>query len=226
VSPSLYAIIVAGGSGNRMQNSLAKQFIPIGGLPVLMHTVRCFYNFSPDIYIILVLPEKDISTWEALCKQYHFNLPVTIISGGVTRFHSVQNGLSGILGDSGLVVIHDGVRPFVSHETIRQSFQVANDKGSAIAVIPLKDSIRKLTDAGSSCSVNRNNFCLVQTPQTFQVNVIKQSYAVAQDAAQFTDDASVAENAGFTISLIEGSYQNIKITTPEDLIWAEAFLSK
>jgi 2-C-methyl-D-erythritol 4-phosphate cytidylyltransferase len=103
---------------------------------------------------------------------------------------------------------------------------VANDKGSAIAVIPLKDSIRKLTDAGSSCSVNRNNFCLVQTPQTFQVNVIKQSYAVAQDAAQFTDDASVAENAGFTISLIEGSYQNIKITTPEDLIWAEAFLSK
>ena len=225
MSTPFYAIIVAGGSGSRMQTSRPKQFITIGGLPVLMHTVRRFYDFSPDVSLILVLPEKDILTWQNLCKEYSFNLPVIIVLGGATRFHSVQNGLSAILGNDGIVAIHDGVRPFVSQETIRKSFEVAKKKGSAVAVTPLKDSIRMLTDKKSH-SVNRNNYCLVQTPQTFQVKLIKQSYALAKDPAPFTDDASVAENAGFEISLIEGSYQNIKITSPEYLIWAEAFLTK
>lgn len=226
MSLPLYAIIVAGGSGTRMQSSLPKQFITIAGLPVLMHTVRRFYDFSADVSLILVLPEKEIPTWEKLCKQYHFNLPINIVLGGSTRFHSVLNGLSAITEKEGLVAIHDGVRPFVSKETIRRSFDVAKEKGSAVAVTPLKDSIRMLNSEGNSQAVNRNEYCLVQTPQTFQIQLIKQSYSIVKNPAQFTDDASVAENAGFHISLIEGSYQNIKITTTEDLIWGEAFLSK
>lgn len=222
---SKYVIIVAGGSGSRMQTALPKQFIKIGGLPVLMHTILRFYHFSAEISIILVLPEQQIITWSNLCKEYNFNIPVQVVAGGPTRFHSVQNGLLAIPGDEGLVAVHDGVRPFVSSETIRESFEVATQKGCAVAVVPLKDSIRTVDKEGNSFSADRNNFCLVQTPQTFRLSLLKQSYAKAKDANLFTDDASVAEKAGYSINLIPGSYQNIKITTPEDLSWAESLLA-
>jgi len=222
---SLYAIIVAGGSGSRMQTSIPKQFIKIGQLPVLMHTILRFYSFSPELIIILVLPEQEMPAWKNLCKEYNFNIPVQIVPGGVTRFHSVQNGLAAIPGDDGMVAVHDGVRPFVSLQTIRESFEVASDKGCAVAVVPLKDSIRAVNEAGNTFSVDRNTLRLVQTPQTFRLSLLKESYARAENASLFTDDASVAEKAGYPIFLIPGSYQNIKITTPEDLIWAESLLS-
>lgn len=221
----LYAIIVAGGSGSRMKSVLPKQFIAVGGLPVLMHTVSRFYEFDQRITIILVLPEKDITTWHDLCATYHFTIPVQVVRGGVTRFDSVKNGLAAIEDTNGLVAIHDGVRPFVTLGTIQQSFKLAKEKGSAVAVIPLKDSIRRIDDSGSSSAADRNAFCLVQTPQTFQISLIKRSYQLAEASELFTDDAIVAEKAGYTIHLVEGSYQNIKITTPEDLIWAEAFVA-
>jgi 2-C-methyl-D-erythritol 4-phosphate cytidylyltransferase len=222
---SKYAIIVAGGSGSRMQTSMPKQFIKIGDRPVLMHTIERFYQFSSDLHIILVLPAGEIQVWEDLCSQYHFTIPVKIVAGGASRFHSVQNGLSAISAEEGLVAVHDGVRPFVSIETIAQSFIVAQEKGCAIAMVPLKDSIRRIDAAGNNYSEDRTAFCLVQTPQTFRLSILRQSFAQARDVARFTDDASVAEAAGYSISLIPGSYQNIKITTPEDLIWAEAVLS-
>jgi 2-C-methyl-D-erythritol 4-phosphate cytidylyltransferase len=222
---SLYAVIVAGGTGSRMQSQVPKQFIPVGGLPILMHTVRQFYWFSSSVNIILVLPHKDIPVWKALCAEYAFNIPLTIVAGGETRSHSVQNGLHVIPGNDGLVAIHDGVRPFVSQQTISHSFEVAGKEGCAIAVVPLKDSIRRISADGSSQSADRTAFRLVQTPQTFQIGLIKKSFAQALHT-QFTDDASVAEAAGFSIHLIEGTYENIKITTPEDLLWAEAYLNK
>lgn len=221
----LYAIIVAGGSGSRMQSSSPKQFIPVGGLPILMHTIRQFQSFSPTPSIILVLPQKDLSTWQDLCQRYTFNIPLRIVPGGASRFQSVKNGLDAITEKQGLVAIHDGVRPFVSPETIRKSFEVAQIKGCAVAAVPLKDSIRKVNDTGENEALDRNQFRLIQTPQTFQLSVIKQSF-LTPESLDFTDDASVAEKAGFPITLIEGAYENIKITTTEDLIWAEAWLEK
>ncbi len=222
---SLYAIIVAGGSGSRMQSAVSKQFIPIGGKPVLMHTISRFYQFSSAISIILVLPQKEIPLWNTLCKEYNFALPLTVVSGGESRFHSVRNGLQSITAPDGLVAIHDGVRPFVSVETINNSFEIARQKGCAITVVALKDSIRKVEQNGNSHTVDRTNFRLVQTPQTFQLPIIRQSFAQARHT-NFTDDASIAESAGFEMQLIDGSYENIKITTPEDIIWAEAYLGK
>ncbi|QHT70090.1 2-C-methyl-D-erythritol 4-phosphate cytidylyltransferase [Rhodocytophaga rosea] len=222
---SNYAIIVAGGSGSRMQTFLPKQFIKIGSKPVLMHTIERFHQYSPQLHIILVLPSQEIQTWEELCDQYNFTIPVQTVAGGPTRFHSVQNGLSAISAEEGLVAVHDGVRPFVSIETISQSFAVAKEKGCAITMVPLKDSIRRIDPTGNNFSEDRRAFCLVQTPQTFRLSILRQSFAQATDSSRFTDDASVAEAAGYAISLIEGSYRNIKITTPEDLIWAEAVIS-
>jgi 2-C-methyl-D-erythritol 4-phosphate cytidylyltransferase len=155
---------------------------------------------------------------------YSFTIPLTLVAGGETRFQSVLNGLNSIAPTEGLVAIHDGVRPFVSLSTIRDSFEVAQKEGCAIAVVPLKDSIRRVTANGKSHSEDRAGFRLVQTPQTFNLPLIKQSFAMATHT-HFTDDASVAEAAGFPISLIEGSYENIKITTPEDMLWAEAFVN-
>jgi 2-C-methyl-D-erythritol 4-phosphate cytidylyltransferase len=208
-----------------MQSEVPKQFMPVGGLPVLMHTLQQFYQASPSIKIILVLPEKDISKWNNLCKQYTFTLPHVQVPGGETRFHSVQNGLQAISETDGLVAIHDGVRPFVPLKTIKHSFDIAKEKGCAITVVPLKDSIRSISPDGASQTVDRTQFRLVQTPQTFQLAVIRKSFLQAVHT-NFTDDASVAEAAGFQVSLIDGSYENIKITTPDDLLWAEAFLNK
>jgi 2-C-methyl-D-erythritol 4-phosphate cytidylyltransferase len=204
-----------------MQKSMPKQFIEINGLPVLMHTIHAFHDYSTHIKIILVLPGDELFRWNELCKKHNFNLPHTQVTGGENRCTSVQNGLAYIQDEEGLVAIHDGVRPLVSKKTIRQSFLVAAQHGNAIAAIPLKDSIRKIT-GGHTKTVNREDYRMVQTPQTFKVRDIKEAYALLKEAQ--TDDAGIAEKAGQIIHLIEGEYENIKITTPEDIHVAAALL--
>ena len=216
-----YAIIVAGGKGTRMKTRLPKQFLEIQGLPILMHTINAFYRYSENITIILVLPEDDFATWRTLCDQYQFKKPVILQRGGDTRFQSVKNGLEKIDGN-GLVAIHDGVRPLVSEDIIGASFRLAAVHQSAVAAVRLKESIR-ITDQDNTKAVDRSKFRLIQTPQTFVVELIRNAYQMKEDLS-LTDDASVAERSGHVISLFEGSYENIKVTTPEDLIVAEALM--
>ena len=216
-----YVVIVAGGSGSRMNSDIPKQFLPINGLPVLMHTIKAFHDYDKALKIIVVIPASDLQIWDELCEMYNFSLPVVIATGGKTRFLSVKNGL-GKIDTDGIVAIHDGVRPLVNKEIIAASFQIASLHGSAIAAVRLKESIRE-TDKDETKTVDRSRYRIIQTPQTFQVKIIKQAYSLPE-LPEFTDDASVVEKAGFKISLFEGSYRNIKITTSEDLIIAEAFL--
>lgn len=212
-----HVLVVAGGRGSRMQKSIPKQFLKIGDFPILMHTIHVFYQYSQQINIILVLPETEINYWEGLCRKFNFIIPHKIQAGGSTRQESVQNGLM-LIADEGLVAIHDGVRPFVDLKLISRGFQEAKKNGNAIASVPLKDSIRFVT-SDENKSVARENFRIIQTPQTFLVSQIKAAYAKTKSS--FTDDASVAESAGYKINLIEGDYNNIKITTEEDLVFAE-----
>jgi 2-C-methyl-D-erythritol 4-phosphate cytidylyltransferase len=221
LNPVEYALIVAGGKGTRIKSSLPKQFLELCGLPILMHTLNAFYRYDDRLQVILVLPESDFATWNSLCEQYHFNQKITLVKGGDTRFQSVKNGLQAIAGD-GLVAIHDGVRPLISEDIIAASFRLAAVHGSAVAAVRLKESIR-ITDQDHTQALDRSRFRLVQTPQTFQVSLIRKAYEIKEDAS-LTDDASVAERGGHVISLFEGSYENIKITTPEDLIVAEALM--
>jgi len=216
-----YALIVAGGKGTRIGSAVPKQFLELNGLPVVMHTVRAFYRYSEKITIILVLPEADLAVWQTLCKKHSFHKPLILEHGGKTRFQSVKNGLGKIDGD-GLVAIHDGVRPLVSNDIIDTSFRLASVHRSAIAAVRLKESIR-ITDGSGTKAVDRSLFHLIQTPQTFQVGAIKAAYQSAEDPG-LTDDASVAERAGIPVTLFDGSYENIKITTREDLLIAEALL--
>ncbi len=216
-----YAIIMAGGTGSRMNQSLPKQFILVDGKPILMHTISAFHNFSSSVRIILVLPAMELNRWNRLCEQHLFTIPHQCVSGGETRSASVRNGLDAITSHKGLVAIHDGVRPLVSGEIIEESFMVAAKSGSAIATVKLKDSIRKINNHGTM-SLNRDEYRLVQTPQTFNVSLIKHAYQKVEK--EYSDDATVAEMAGYPIYLIEGDYRNIKITTQEDLKIAEALL--
>jgi 2-C-methyl-D-erythritol 4-phosphate cytidylyltransferase len=218
-----YALIVAGGKGTRIKSKLPKQFLALAGIPILMHTINAFYRYSEKITIILVLPEDEFSTWESLCKKHSFRKIIVLQKGGDSRFQSVKNGLEKIEGD-GLVAIHDGVRPLVSEDIIGASFRLAAVHQSAVAAVRLKESIR-MTDQDNTKAMDRSRFRLIQTPQTFQVDLIRKAYQIKEDTS-LTDDASVAERAGHIISLFEGSYENIKITTPEDLIIAEALLNK
>lgn len=218
-----YAIIVAGGSGSRMQHDLPKQFIQVAGKPILMHTIEQFYNYNPTIRLIVVLPKEQLDTWRDLCKKHEFRVFHMTVPGGATRFGSVKNGLSAVMGD-GLVAVHDGVRPFVETATIKRAFEVAANDGSAVVAVSPKDSIRELT-ADGSIAVPRTNYKLVQTPQVFSAAILHKAYEQPEQE-YFTDDASVVESIGEKITLVEGSYRNIKITTPEDLILAEAFATR
>ncbi len=208
-----------------MNSDLPKQFLPIGGLPILMRTLATFRAYSIELTILLVLPESQSERWKLLCNEYDFSLDYHLIPGGETRFHSVQNGLAGIDASKGLVAVHDGVRPFVSSTIIEASFEQAAHSGTAVTCVPLKDSARHLLPDGNNQAVNRADYRLVQTPQTFRLDWMRQAF-VTEPLPHFTDCASVLEHAGYPIHLIEGSYENIKITTPEDLIWAETFLKK
>ncbi|MEP2671317.1 MAG: 2-C-methyl-D-erythritol 4-phosphate cytidylyltransferase [Cyclobacteriaceae bacterium] len=217
-----YALIVAGGKGTRIKSKLPKQFLELNGKPILLHTIEAFFRYSDDIQIILVLPEADFPIWESIRERFKFTKTVAVQKGGDTRFQSVKNGLEKIEG-TGCVAIHDGVRPLVSEDIIGASFRLAAVHQSAVAAVRLKESIR-MTDQDTTKSMDRSRFRLIQTPQTFDIELIKQAYQIKEDAS-LTDDASVAERGGHLISLFEGSYENIKITTPEDLIVAEALLT-
>lgn len=215
-----YAIIVAGGSGLRMGAALPKQYLPIGGKPILMHTMSRFFQHPDPIELILVIPGKDFEFWRKLCQDFDFHVPHRLVQGGASRFQSVRNGLDTIAGHEGLVAIHDGVRPFVKQEVIAQSYLEAARTGSAVAVVPLKDSLRLINAHGGSSFRDRSEFRLVQTPQTFQLDQIKKAFQV-EELLQFTDDATVYEYQGWEVSLIEGDPSNIKITTPEDMAYGE-----
>lgn len=216
-----YALIVAGGKGARFNSKMPKQFAELNGVPVLLHTIRAFFRYSESIRVVLVLPSDDFGTWQAIAKKFKFDKPILLQKGGESRFQSVRNGLAKI-EDDGLVAIHDGVRPLISEDIIAASFRLAAVHPSAIAAVRLKESIR-VTDQRQTLAVDRSKFRLIQTPQTFRVKLIKEAYRMEEDES-LTDDASVAERSGITISLFEGSYSNIKITTPEDLVVAEALL--
>jgi len=219
-----YAIIVAGGKGTRMKSQVPKQFMRLNGLPVLAHTINAFLDYNADIRIIVVLPGDEIKTWEQLCNDNDYHPRVSVVPGGETRFQSVRNGLQHIHDESGLVAIHDGVRPLIATDIIGASFRLAAVHGSAVAAVRLKESIR-ITDQDTTRAVDRSQFRLIQTPQTFRIGLIQKAYEMKENAS-LTDDASVAEHAGHKISLFEGSYENIKITTPEDLVIAKALLAE
>ena len=223
MSSKEYAIIVAGGKGTRMKSAVPKQFLPLNGLPVLFHTIKAFHKYSNEITIILVLPEDEMVTWHELVVKYEFSIPVKLVKGGDTRFMSVKNGLDQIEDDRGLVTVHDGVRPLVSKDIIAASFRLAAVHGSAVAAVRLKESIR-IADQDATKALDRSKYRLVQTPQAFELALIKQAYTIKEEE-DLTDDASVVERTGNKISLFEGSYKNIKITTPEDLFIAEAILN-
>lgn len=223
-----YALIVAGGKGIRFGSEIPKQFVKLAARPILMHSIEAFYEYSNRIKVVLVLPEGDISLWHSLTMEHKFNRPIEIVKGGATRFQSVKNGLD-LVPDNALVAIHDGVRPLVTTDVIGESFRLAATHQSAIACVPLKESLRVVTgqseETMTSHAVNRSGYRLVQTPQTFHASLIKTAYLIQEDP-DLTDDASVAEKAGYSVSLFMGRYDNIKITHPEDVLFAEAIKSK
>jgi 2-C-methyl-D-erythritol 4-phosphate cytidylyltransferase len=219
-----YAVIVAGGKGLRMGGEIPKQFLPIGGKPVLMRTIDVFRQVYPDIRIILVLPASQQEYWQQLCREYAFDAPLRIADGGETRFHSVSNGLRLIPDDAeGVVGIHDGVRPFVSAETIRRCYDEAASCGAVVPVVSVVETVRQLREDGSSITVPRDEYKLVQTPQTFRISLLKEAYRQPYTPF-FTDDASVAEALGMSVRLVEGNRENIKITTPADIRFVNGLL--
>ena len=218
-----YIIIVAGGKGLRMGSDIPKQFLPIGGKPVLMRTLERFREYSPTLQIILVLPKAQQDYWHQLCKDYNFEVEYVLANGGETRFHSVQNGLAKIPDDAeGVVGVHDGVRPFPSIDVIRNCYETARTAKAVIPVIPVVETVRHL-QGNSSETVPRSDYRLVQTPQTFDIQLLKAANKQPYNDG-FTDDASVVEAFGFNITLVEGNRENIKITTPYDMKIAEILI--
>jgi len=218
-----YIIIVAGGKGLRMGSDIPKQFLPIGGKPVLMRTLERFREYAEDLQIILVLPKAQQDYWHELCQKYDFKIKYWLADGGETRFHSVQNGLAKIPDDAeGVVGVHDGVRPFPSIDVIRNCYETARTVKAVIPVIPIVETVRHL-QGNTSETVPRNDYRLVQTPQTFDIQLLKAANKQPYNDG-FTDDASVVEAFGFNITLVDGNRENIKITTPYDMKIAEVLI--
>ncbi len=220
-----YIIIVAGGKGLRMGGDLPKQFMPLHGKPVLMHTIEQFRAYSDELKIILVLPHEQQDYWRQICQKHNFTIEHTVVDGGQTRFHSSQNGVAAVPDDAtGVIGIHDGVRPFVSEETIARCFEAARQFGAALPVLPVTDTLRRVTDDGGY-NVQRNDYRTVQTPQTFDAQLLKQAFKQPY-SDNFTDDASVVEALGHKVTMVDGNRENIKLTTPFDLVVAEALIKK
>jgi 2-C-methyl-D-erythritol 4-phosphate cytidylyltransferase len=213
-----HIIIVAGGKGLRMGGDIPKQFLPVCGKPVLMRTLEAFHAYDASIHLILVLPVSQQAYWKQLCEEYQFNLAHEIADGGETRFHSVKNGLA-LIKEDGLVGVHDGVRPFVSQEVIARCYDEALSLKAVIPVVGVVETVRHLTDEGSE-TVPRDQYKLVQTPQVFDVALLRRAYEQTY-TDMFTDDASVVEALGEKVYLVEGNRENIKLTTPFDLKLAE-----
>ncbi len=222
MSSTRFAIIVAGGSGVRMGADIPKQFLPLNGLPILMHTLKVFHSLANTPIIYLVLPKSEHLRWQQLCQEHSFSISHSVVAGGDTRFQSVKNGLDSIDG-SGLVAIHDGVRPLVTAELIEKCYTQAQAYGNAIPALQPVETIR-LGSITQSKLIKRDECWLVQTPQVFDVETIKKCYKIHWKAI-FTDDASVAEHGGVSIRMVEGEKQNIKITTPADIMVAQSILS-
>ncbi len=219
---SQYALIVAGGSGLRMGSKIPKQFLEMRGMPILMRTITAFHNYSAKVEIVVVLPKSHLKLWGSLCKHHNFHVSHLVVPGGENRFQSVKAGLEKI-PDGGLVAIHDGVRPVINSALIKTSFTIASNTGSAVPVIPLNESLRKLDNDNSNQQCDRDLYRLVQTPQTFEVKAIKEAYLQAEHQ-EFTDDAGVWEASGRKVTLFDGYQGNIKITTIQDLVLAEVLL--
>ncbi len=220
-----YAIIVAGGSGTRMQSAVPKQFLLLNGRPVLMHTIEVFNrsDFKPSI--IVVLPCNFHDYWKTLCSDYNFHIPHQLVDGGTTRFHSVKKALAFIPGNIDcLVAVQDAVRPLTTKDVIDASFNIAGKTGNAVVAVKSRDSVRVI-DGNLTKNIAREDVFLMQTPQTFESNQLKEAYK-QEFNLNFTDDASVIEKAGFNINIIEGSFTNIKITYPEDLQIAQLIIKK
>ena len=221
-----YIIIVAGGKGLRMGGDIPKQFLPVGGLPILMRTIRRFRAYSPDLHIILVLPKAQHDYWTELCQTYNFHEDYQLTDGGETRFHSVKNGLALVPDDAqGVVGVHDGVRPFPSIEVIGRCINEARERKAVIPVTPVVETLRYMGGKEGGENVLRSDYRLVQTPQTFDIQLLKRAYRQPYND-HFTDDASVVESIGQTVSTVEGNRENIKITTPFDLVIAKALVDK
>jgi len=218
-----YALIVAGGSGSRMNSEIPKQFILLNNLPILMHSINRFTAFDHDIEIVVVLPKSQFPYWKQLCKTHNFTTPHLLIEGGETRFQSVKKGLAAI-DDDGLVAIHDGVRPLVNRATINRCFETASKTGNAIPVMPVVESLRLVTPTDNK-AVDRSQFVTIQTPQVFSISEIKAAYGQSFQPT-FTDDATVLESTGKKIHLVEGNSENIKVTHPLDLKIAEVLIKQ
>lgn len=221
-----YAIILGGGKGLRMGNDVPKQFLPVGDIPILMRTIRRFREYSSTLKIILVLPERRHEHWARLCEDYGFCENYEIANGGETRFHSIRNGLAHVPDNAeGVVAVHDGVRPFPSVEVIDRCFETARREGSAVPVTDVIETLRHVSNNGTSATVPRNEYRLVQTPQAFDIQLHKRAYRQDYNDG-FTDDASVVESLGHDITLVEGNRENIKITTPFDMCIAEVIAAQ
>lgn len=215
-------IVVAGGKGSRMNSETPKQFLTLANKPILIHAINRFVKFDPCIKIILVLPEEHIHVWEELSMEYKVSHVVDVVIGGETRYQSVQNGMK-LIDSTDVVGVHDGVRPLVSNETIKRCFQIAYESGNAIPSLPVEETLRTVSE-NTSKWVNRDEFRTIQTPQCFRYEVLKDAYTQPFDPS-FTDDASVVENLGVAIKLVDGNRENIKITRPEDLRLAELLIN-
>jgi 2-C-methyl-D-erythritol 4-phosphate cytidylyltransferase len=224
-----YAIIVAGGSGSRMNSNTPKQFMLLNGEPVLMHSLRAFHQQNRDTQLIVVLNDLLHDEWQALSISHGFNLPHHLLNGGETRFDSVSNALiylqtlPDFLAGSSLVAVHDAARPLVTPELISRSFADARQFGSGIATVRSSNTVRIETAPGITETIDRNKVFLVQTPQVFKASILLKAYEQAYEPA-FTDDASVVEKAGYHLHLTGGDTRNIKITFPEDIHLAESLI--
>ncbi len=217
-----YVVIVAGGKGTRMGSPIPKQFLPFLGKPLLCYAIEAFAAAIPGIKIILVLPTDQLKSAQTVLRSYIGDIEVTVVPGGETRFHSVQNGLQKVNND-GIVFVHDGARPLISDDLIRRCYDQAVDLGSAIPAVPIAESVR-VVDGDSSRPVNRDQLRVIQTPQTFRTEIILPAFKQAYQPS-FTDEATVVEANGTTVHLIDGLHDNIKITIPEDMTIAEVLLN-
>lgn len=221
-----HVVIVAGGRGTRMGGSVPKQFMLLGGRPVLMWTIERFVRALESVHIILVLPPEEHEHWRSLCRDHAFDIVHDIVSGGATRYLSSRNGIAAVDdSDDAVVAIHDGVRPLVSISTIERCFDAARKHGAAIPVVPVTDTLRLVTVDGRSHNVLRSDYRAVQTPQAFRLDVARKAFAQEPNDA-FTDDASVAEAAGFAVTMVDGNDENIKLTTPKDILIAETLMHR
>ena len=221
-------IIVAGGSGLRMGAGIPKQFLPLGGRPVLLRTMEAIAAAVPEAETVVVLPAAHIGTLHELCERFGCTVRYRATAGGASRFESVEAGLKALPDDCSLIAVHDGVRPLVTADMIRRGLDCARTNRTAVPVIPVTDTIREVAADGSSHTIDRSKLRAVQTPQIFDGELLRRAYrdaAAMNDKSRFTDDASVVEDFGTAISLYEGSRENLKLTTPADMTIAEAILS-